>query len=212
MSVTAVPIRPLAKGSVLRLWLALIVLCVAGGALAWIGTAPIQRTTTASGLQYQILKAGDGPLVTAEDALRLHLVGRRPNGDVFANTLNGRPEETTPDAFIPGFGEALRLMRKGARYRVWIPPHLGYQGNVPPGAPFQPNETLTFDIEVVDVAPGAAAMLRMQQQMQLQQQLQQMGAGSGAGEGTPGAGSSPGETPPPSEPSSSRRRPGGNSR
>ena len=128
-AVTAVPIRPLARGSMLKLWLALIVLCVAGGALAWAGTSHVQRTTTASGLQYQVIREGEGELVTSNDALRIHLVGRRENGEIFASTLNAQPEETTPDSFIPGFGEALKLMRKGSRYRVWIPPHLGYQGN-----------------------------------------------------------------------------------
>lgn len=202
-SVTAVPIRPLARGSVLKLWLALIVLCVAGGALAWIGTGRVQRITTSSGLQYQVLVEGTGAQITAEDALQLHMVGRRENGDIFASTLGQRPQEATPDNFIPGFGEALRLMRNGARYRIWIPPHLGYQGAPPPGAPFGPNETLTFEIQVVDVAPGAAGMLRMQQQMQMQQQLQQqMG---GAGGAPPGEGGAPGDS---GRPPSSERRTG----
>ena len=209
-SVTVVPIRPLAKGSVLKLWLALIVLCVAGAALAWVGTGRVQRITTGSGLQYQVLVEGTGPQITAEDALQLHMVGRRENGDIFASTLGQRPQEATPDNFIPGFGEALRLMRNGARYRVWIPPHLGYQGSPPPGAPFGPNETLTFEIQVVDVAPGAAGMLRMQQQMQMQQQLQQQMQMQGAadGGGAPGAGGDASEAPAPGGPSE-RRRPGG---
>lgn len=222
-AVTAVPIRPLAKGSVLKLWLALIVLCVAGAALAWVGTSRVQRTTTATGLQYQVLVPGDGPLITGEDALQLHMIGRRENGEVFASTLGDRPREATPDDFIPGFGEAIRAMRRGSRYRVWIPPHLAYGSNIPPGAPFGPNETLTFEIQVVDVAPGAAQMLRMQQMMQQQQQMQGMGgAGAPGGPGGPagpagpgadphggagGAGAAPSEAPAPG-PSSERRRPG----
>jgi FKBP-type peptidyl-prolyl cis-trans isomerase FkpA len=203
-AVTAVPIRPLARGSMLKLWLALIMLCVAGGALAWAGTSHVQRTRTASGLQYQVIREGEGELVTANDAIRIHLVGRRENGEIFASTLNAQPEETTPDSFIPGFGEALKLMRKGSRYRVWIPPHLGYQGNPPPTAPFGPNETLTFDIQVVDVAPGAAQMLQMQQLQQMQQMQQMRGGGPGGpgGPGGLGAPSGPhGEAPPEPGPS-----------
>lgn len=206
-SATAVPLRPLARGSMLKLWLALIVLGVAGGALAWVGTSHAQRTTTASGLQYQVIREGEGDLITSNDALRIHLVGRRENGEIFASTLNSQPEETTPDSFITGFGEALKLMRKGSRYRVWIPPHLGYQGTPPPSAPFRPDETLTFDIQVVDVAPGAAQMLQMQQLQQMQQ-MQQMRGGAGGPPGGPGGPSSGpggphGETPP--EPSGNRR-------
>ena len=54
------PIRPLARGSVLKLWLALIVLVVAGAALAWVGTAPLQIVTTATGVRFQTLRAGTG--------------------------------------------------------------------------------------------------------------------------------------------------------
>ncbi len=210
-AVTAVPIRPLARGSMLKLWLALVVLCVAGGALAWVGTSHAQRTTTASGLQYQVIREGEGDLVTSNDALRIHLVGRRENGEIFASTLNDQPQETTPDSFIPGFGEALKLMRKGSRYRVWIPPHLGYQGTPPPTAPFGPNETLTFDIQVVDIAPGAAQMLQMQQLQQMQQ-MQQMRGGAGgpggaAGPGGPGGPGGPhGEAPPGAPPPSGNPR------
>ena len=187
--VTAVPIRPLAKGSVLRLWLALIVLLGAAAAIAWVGTAPLQRATTASGLQYQVLKEGTGPTVQAPDLVRLHYTGRLPNGTVFDSSVSrGQPMETGIQGIIPGFAEGLQLMRKGGRYRLWIPPLLGYNGNVPQGAPFGPRDTLQFDIEVLDIAPGLAAA----QQMQQMQQLQQMMQGGGGPEGAAPPGGAPG--------------------
>ena len=189
-AVTQVPIRPLARFSLVKLWLALLVLALAAAGLAWWGTEAMQRETTASGLQYQVIEEGEGATITAADLLLIHFVGRRANGEIFANTLGQQPVETPPDNFIPGFGEGLKMMRKGAHYRLWIPPHLGYQGNLPPSAPFGPEETLTFDIRVVDVAPGMAAAQRMQQMQQMLQQQQGAPGGSGApGEsGTPPAG------------------------
>jgi len=198
--VTAVPIRPLAKGSVLRLWLALILLLAAGAGLAWVGTAPLQRVTTASGLQYQVLKEGTGQPVAAPDLVRLHYTGRLADGTVFDSSVaRGQPMETGISGIIPGFAEGLQLMRKGGRYRLWIPPQLGYNGNVPQGAPFGPRDTLQFDIEVLDIAPGLAAAQQMQQMQQLQQMMQGGGgpegaAPGGAPGGPPGA---PGAPPPP---------------
>lgn len=203
-AVTAVPLRPLAKGTVLKLWLALLVLCVAGAALAWVGTDRVQRTVTESGLQYQVIEPGEGTQITAADLLRIHLLGRRANGEIFANTLGGQPLETPTENFIPGFSEGLKLMRPGARYRFWIPPSLGYQGNVPPSAPFGPEETLIFEIQVVDVAPGMAQLYQMQQMQQMQQMMGPPPGAEGAPpggagpSGPPQGGSAPGgEAPPP---------------
>ncbi len=165
MSVTAVPIRPIRKRSVAKLWIGLAVLTLAAIALAWTGTSAQQRETTASGLQYQVIEEGEGAAITPEDVLMIHFTGRREDGTVFGSTVGGEPITTPPDTFIPGFSEGLLLMRKGAKYRLWIPPNLGYQGNVPPTAPFRPDETLVFEIEVVDVARGMAGMWRMQQMM-----------------------------------------------
>ena len=63
-NVTAVPIRPLAKGSIVKLWIALIVLVLAAGAIAWWGTAPLQVTTTQSGLRFRVIHEGTGEPAT----------------------------------------------------------------------------------------------------------------------------------------------------
>jgi FKBP-type peptidyl-prolyl cis-trans isomerase FkpA len=194
--VTAVPIRPLARGTMLKLWLALAVLIAAAVGVAWIGTSAMQVTITPSGLRYQVVSEGTGPTVQQADLVRLHYVGRA-NGTIFDSSVSrGQPMETGVTGIIPGLGEALLLMRKGGKYRLWIPPQLAYGSQVPPGAPFGPNDTLQFEIEVIDVMPGLAAAQQMEQMRQLQEMMRSQGnAPEGAGT-APGAGP-PGAAPPP---------------
>ncbi|MDR6127993.1 hypothetical protein QE452_002657 [Sphingomonas sp. SORGH_AS438] len=81
---------------------------------------------------------------------------------------------------VPGFSEALKLMPKGAKYRVWIKPSLGY-GERQTG-PIPPNSTLVFDIDLLDFLPEAQV-----RQMQMMQQMQQQGGmPGGAMPGAPG--------------------------
>src|SRR5690606_8998145 len=75
-AVTAVPIQPLPKGSVLKLWIGVAVLVAAGLALAWFGTRGLQRERTEPGMQYQVVEAGDGPSITDADLVQFHLVAR----------------------------------------------------------------------------------------------------------------------------------------
>lgn len=209
--VTAVPIRPISRGSLVKLWLGLLILCLAGAGLAWIGTSPLQVRTTSTGLRYQVIASGDGPNVTSADLVQLEYVGRA-NGHEFDSTAahGGEPMVTGTSGMIPGFGEALQLMRKGSRYRVWIPPHLAYNGQVPPGAPFGPNDTLEFDLHIIQVAPGMAAVQQAQQMQQLQQQMEAAGHGGAGGNSSAGseagapAGGAAGQ--PSGTSSSSRRR------
>jgi FKBP-type peptidyl-prolyl cis-trans isomerase FkpA len=192
-AVTAVPIRPLARGSVLKLWIALLLLAAAAAGLAWWATAPIQRETTPTGLQYKELKAGEGPRMTPNDVIAFHYDGRTQNGVPFdSSTSRGQPFVTTVSGLIPGMAEGLQLMQAGGRYRIWIPPNLGYgPGRIPQGAPFNERDTLVFDIEVLQILPGMAGMYEMQRMQQMQQQMQ--------GAGPPGAGpegAAPGAEPP----------------
>jgi hypothetical protein len=76
MSVTAVPLRPIAKGSVAKLWIGLLVLALAAAAFAWWGTAALQWTTTASGLQYKVVKDGQGATAGDSDFVFIDYVGR----------------------------------------------------------------------------------------------------------------------------------------
>ncbi len=180
-AVTAVPLRPLARGSVPRLWIGLALLVIVAAGLGWWGTRGVQRTIMPSGVQYQVIREGNGELISNADIVAVHFVGRHANGEPFADTRRDRPVEVTTDNFLPGLGDGLKLMRKGSVYRFWVSSRL-YQGQLPPGIRFEPNEVLSFDLQVVDVAPGMAQVRRMQE---LQRQLQ--GGGQPPEAGAPGA-------------------------
>lgn len=161
-AVTAVPIQPLPKGSVLKLWIGVAVLVAAGLALAWFGTRGLQRERTESGMQYQVVEAGDGPSITDADLVQFHLVARRPDGGILMSSLGREPlAGSSANSPIPAVGEALRLMRPGSRYRIWVPVRLAFQGTLPPEARLQPDDLVNFEIQVVNVLPGMAAMQSM---------------------------------------------------
>ena len=184
MSVTAVPLRPIKKGSVAKLWAALVVLALLAGALAWWTTGHHRFTRTASGLRFQVIKEGEGPTPGPKDFALVNYVGRLPNGTVFDSNVGQQPAPfpVAEGATVKGFAEGLRMMRKGGIYRLRIPPELGYgkrdMGQIPP------NSTLEFDVAVRAVMSEAEIRQMMQQQM-LMQQLQ--GAGRGQG-GAPAGG------------------------
>ncbi len=156
MSVTAVPLRPIKKGSVLKLWIALLILCLAAGALAWAGTSGQRWETTASGLQYRVIKEGEGANPTATDVALIDYTGRLEDGTVFDTSEGKQPVPLPVSGSIPGFAEGLQLMKKGAEYRFRIPPQLGYGPQGTPGGPIPPNATLEFDVTLIDFVPQAA--------------------------------------------------------
>ncbi len=162
MSVTAVPIRPLARGSVLKLWIGLALLVLAAGALAWIGTSGQQVITTPSGLRYRVVEPGTGPTVTPADLAALRYKLTKEDGTLIQDSdQTGQPFVTGTEGLFPGFSEGLQLMQSGGRYILWIPPGLHVQGDLPPGAPFTAQDTLVFEVEVIQIAPGMAAMQQM---------------------------------------------------
>jgi FKBP-type peptidyl-prolyl cis-trans isomerase FkpA len=189
MSVTAVPLRPIAKGSVVKLWIGLLLLTLIAVGVAWAGASPLRWTTTPSGLQYKVVKEGEGPHPTADDIAVIDYTGRLPDGTVFDTTQGKQPAPlpVRPGGVIAGFTEGLQLMRKGGVYKLRIPPKIGYgERGAPPAIP--PNTTLDFDVKLVEIVPEATVRAMMQQQM-LQQQLQQQmqGGGAGGGGAPPGA-------------------------
>src|SRR5687768_13402466 len=126
MSATAVPIQPIKKGSVLKLWLALILLAAVAVAVAWWGTGAMQYHTTSSGLQYRVVKEGEGAHPTPADLALIDYTGKLTSGKVFDSTRGKQPVPMSVSGTIPGFSEGLQLMSKGAVYRFRIPPQLGY--------------------------------------------------------------------------------------
>ena len=107
--------------------------------------------TTESGLQYKIIKKGDGPKPTASDVVALNYVGTLPNGHVFDKNPEDQPAIFPVEGIIPGFSEALKLMPVGSKWQIVIPPDLAYGENVPPGASFGPNQALVFEVELLEI-------------------------------------------------------------
>jgi FKBP-type peptidyl-prolyl cis-trans isomerase len=132
-------------------------LVAAGVAIAWLGAGSMRGETTASGLVIRTVEEGSGPVITAADAVLIDYEGRLQSGEVFdSSAAHGGPQAVAPGQTIPGFAEALTMMRKGGRYRIRIPSDLAYGDADQPGIPA--NSDLEFDVHVVDVAPNAAAM------------------------------------------------------
>jgi FKBP-type peptidyl-prolyl cis-trans isomerase FkpA len=189
MSVTAVPLRPVKKGSVLKLWIALALLALAGVAAAWLGTRGQVWTTTASGLQIRTIEEGEGAHPTEADIAFVTYTGRLEDGKVFDSNEGQQPVPfpVAEGATIKGFSEGLKLMKKGGSYRLRIPPALGYGEKGAGGGQIPANATLDFDVKILEVMPEAQ-LRQMMMQQQMQQQMMQGGAGGaapGGGEGPP---------------------------
>ena len=110
--------------------------------------------TTASGLQYEVLAAGDGPSPAATDLVTVHYTGTLIDGTVFDSSVErGQPAEFPANRLIPGWVEALQLMRVGDKWMLYIPSDLAY-GERGAGGAIGPNQTLIFEIELLGVRPG----------------------------------------------------------
>lgn len=114
---------------------------------------------TASGLQYQELKAGDGPAAKAGDTVAVHYTGKLTDGKKFDSSLDrGQPFKFAlgQGQVIKGWDEGIALMKKGGKAILTIPPELGY-GARGAGGVIPPNATLIFEVELVAVIAGAPA-------------------------------------------------------
>jgi len=111
--------------------------------------------TTSSGLQYTVEKEGTGKTPTREDEVKVHYTGTLINGEKFDSSMDrGQPAEFPVGGVIPGWTEALLLMKEGAKYKLVIPSELAYGPMGRPGIP--PNSVLLFDVELLEVKKGAA--------------------------------------------------------
>ena len=157
MSVSQVPLRPVKRGALAKLWLGILLLIGAALLLAWAGAGALRGETTSSGLQFRTVKAGAGPLIKPVDGVLIVFEGRLEDGTVF-DSSRGQPVPMIAGQVIPGFAEALQKMQKGGRYTIRIPGELAYGATPPQGSPIPPNAPLEFDVHVVQVVPDAALM------------------------------------------------------
>ena len=107
--------------------------------------------TLPSGLQYQVLKEGNGKSPKATDKVVCHYEGMLIDGTMFDSSLQrGEPATFPLNGVIAGWTEGLQLMKEGAKYRFFIPYQLGY-GERGAGASIPPFATLVFDVELIEV-------------------------------------------------------------
>jgi FKBP-type peptidyl-prolyl cis-trans isomerase FklB len=109
-----------------------------------------------SGLQYKIVKPGNGQKPAKEDTVTVEYTGRLINGEVFDSTeKTGKPATFKLSQVIPGWTEALQLMPAGSTWEVYVPADLAY-GPRSVGGPIGPNETLIFNIHLISVKKNEA--------------------------------------------------------
>ena len=107
--------------------------------------------TTASGLQYEVIEEGTGAMPKAGDQVTVHYTGKRIDGTVFDSSVErGEPATFGVTQVIPGWVEALQMMKEGAKWRLFIPSQLAYGPNGA-GNVIGPNATLIFDVELIKV-------------------------------------------------------------
>lgn len=106
---------------------------------------------TPTGLQYEVLKEGDGPQPTADDRVVVHYTGKLIDGTVFdSSEERGEPATFGVTQVIPGWVEALQMMKAGSQWRLYIPSALAY-GPQGAGGLIGPNQTLIFDVSLLEV-------------------------------------------------------------
>lgn len=104
-----------------------------------------------SGLQYKVLKTGDGKTPKATDKVKTHYHGTLIDGTVFDSSVDrGEPVEFPVNGVIPGWTEALQLMKEGDKWQLVVPPNLAY-GEQGAGGRIGPNSTLIFEVELLSV-------------------------------------------------------------
>ena len=112
-------------------------------------------TTTASGLQYEVVKKADGAQPKATDVVTVHYEGKLTDGSVFDSSVErGSPIDLPVNGVIPGWVEGLQLMHVGEKYKLYIPSELAY-GAQSPSPAIPANSVLVFDLELLAIKDPA---------------------------------------------------------
>jgi len=107
---------------------------------------------TSSGLQYEVIKEGNGLKPTATSKVKVHYHGTTPSGEVFDSSVKrGEPITFGLNQVIKGWTEGLQLMSVGSKYRLFIPQELAYGANPQPGSAIKPYMPLVFEVELLGI-------------------------------------------------------------
>ena len=164
-----VPLQPIGKGSLTKLWLGIAVVALLGGGVAYATMPP--------SVDVETVTKGTGESPTREDVALINYKGTLPDGKVFDE---GKQAVLPLAEVVPGFTKALEQMQRGGKYKVHIPSSLGY-GDKATG-PIPANTDLNFEIELLDFKSRA----EIEQQQRIMQQMQQMQMGGAGAAGAPG--------------------------
>jgi FKBP-type peptidyl-prolyl cis-trans isomerase FkpA len=187
--ITRVPIQPIAKGSLTKLWLGVAAAVALAAGLAW--------TALPKGVDVDIVAEGTGPSPTRDDVVFIRYTGKLDDGTVFDQSqdvnlpIEGLLPKGSPlplSRMIPGFAEGVTQMKKGGHYTLFIPGEKAYgaegQADQQGNQVIPPNADLTFDIELIDFMSEADFQRRIQV-LQQAMQMQQGQGGQPRAEGPP---------------------------
>ncbi len=192
--VTRVPIQPISKGSLTKIWLGVVIALLLGAGLAW--------AAVPKGFNIETIVEGEGPTPQEGDMVFVRYKGSlAATGEVFDESQDiplpvegvfpeGSPFPIEPDATIEGFYKGLQQMQKGGTYELYIPAEMAYGAEPPAGAPIPPNADLIFEIEVVDFMSREVFdrnLSILQRAMESQMGPAGPGGPQGAPQGAPGA-------------------------
>lgn len=192
--VTAVPLQPIAKGSMLKFWLGVLVGAALASAVAWY----LARPDT---VDVETVTAGTGANPQEDDAVFVDYVGKLEDGTVFDQSpprpeIPAAIEDLIPQGsymelsgVVPGFRQAIMQMQKGGEYVVTIPAELAYGANPPAGSPIPANADLTFEVTLHDFFTQEQLQERAMQINEVMAASQ--GAAGEGGEGAAPAASAP---------------------
>ena len=131
-----------------------------------------------SGLQYRIIQNGSGKHPGPNDSVDVYYTGALINGTVFDGTEEGFPRQFVTKSLISGWKEALQIMREGDHWQLVIPATLGYGAAGSSDGSIPPNQTLVFDLQLLQVLPKSKEQLMQEQQEQQQNQDSHPGPGA----------------------------------